>query len=72
MSGTPARSTSTPAGARTPAERLEALAALEAGARERLDRSRGFIASLDDGVIEAQLANDLPEVLGAWPDRRTG
>jgi hypothetical protein len=72
MSGTPARSTSTPAAARTPAERLEAVDALAAGARERIDRSPGFLGSLDDGAIEAHLAGDLPEVLGTWPDQKAG
>ena len=72
MSGTPARSKSTTAGARTPAERLAALAALGARARERLARSPGFVASLDDADIEAHLGSDLPEVLGTWPGQKPG
>jgi len=68
MRGSSARSAATPADARTPAERLEALAELRAGAGQRLDQSAGFIASLDDGVVEAHLASDLPEELGTWPD----
>jgi hypothetical protein len=68
MRGSSARSAATPADARTPAERLEALAVLRAGVRARLDQRAGFLASLDDVVVEAHLANDLPEELGTWPD----
>ncbi|MFL5382710.1 MAG: hypothetical protein ACJ8GN_09380 [Longimicrobiaceae bacterium] len=71
MSGTPAPSKSTPSHARTPAERLKALADLQATARERLDRTPGFLASLDDATIEAFLQSDQPEVLGSWPDKNT-
>jgi len=71
MSGTPAPSQSTPPRARTPAERLKALADLQATARERLDRSPGFLASLDDAAIDAYLQSDQPEVLGSWPPKKT-
>lgn len=70
MRGTSARSASTPSVAQTPAERLAALEALQAGARDRLDRSPGFLASLDDEVIAAHVASDLPEELGTWPDHK--
>jgi hypothetical protein len=70
MGGSPARSKSRLAGARTPAERLQEIATLEAQARERLARSPGFLASLDDPAIEAHLESDLPEVLGTWPERK--
>jgi hypothetical protein len=68
MGGTPAGSNSTTARARKAAERLEELAALQARARARLDRNRGFITSLDDATIEAHLQSDQPEMLGTWPE----
>jgi len=69
MSRTPARSKSTAADARTPTGGLEALAALGAGARARLARSPGFLASLDDASVKACLESELPEVLGTWPEK---
>lgn len=72
MGGFSARSKSTLVGARTPAERLQEFAALGARARERLARSPGFLASLDDATIEAHLDSDQPEVLGHWPEQKPG
>lgn len=57
---------------RTTNARLKALTALRDTACERLDRSAGFLASVDPGAIEAFRAADVPEVLGMGPARKRG
>lgn len=50
--------------------RLAALAALRDTAHARLERSPGFLASLDPVALADYLANDAPEVLGIGPRRK--
>lgn len=51
-------------------KRLATLAALRDTAPARLEHSAGFLASLDPDAIEAYLASDSPEIIGAGPRRK--